>query len=536
MSMHAVYERIVLARLSANQSRVLNCESALRYICLQRTSSNMPFSMDPNVAKLSEKKPRTIDINTLDILPEKKARKMDRTEAHDLPNPNRFVLQMDWTCSEWFCVAAIAHEMPTRKPECSNGVLFNQVCFSDVDESKRLRLAQLSYAQGKFDEGQPYQLPFKWAAVGIKLNESRVAKGHEKVYKVNPKIAQECAIEKHPQRMSKDALLLMLSDLKKTTDRNGRLCIYDMELEGGIIRTELECLGEDTSRWDAACKNGLCLMDSNLSNWAFGSSRKFAFVAARELFEHLLGRQAAFSDPGNSASKCWQVLRKMYLRVRQHVKMNAAEPLGTNRGDDTPNSQQTGDAPRAYHTTAKAIPPTLAARKHFAAVTSRYMAIFVEVHIPFGRGRSEWRPGQFGFDVKVPEEDMQTMRASRIAWARGDVTSACPQIKSCIVRPDGFRIVDGQPSLRRISNAEAMQNGTPLKGILDELLNDILAEHEKGARVCAHQIEHNRPPAVQNLSSCVCVCLCVIRTAPARSHLFLILIYDVYRMLDCESV
>ena len=98
---------------------------------------------------------------------------------------------------------------------------------------------------------------------------------------------------------------------------------------------------------------------------------------------------------------------------------------------------------------------------------------------------------------------MQTMRASRITWARGDVTSKCPEIKSRIVRPDGFRIVDGQSSPHRVSHAEAMQDGAPLKDILDELLNDIQAEIKTGSRICAHQIERKRPPIVQDLSSCV---------------------------------
>lgn len=455
------------------------------------------------MAKSLAKKPGPIDINKLDLPPEKKAREINRPKAHDLPNPTKSVLEMDWTCSDWFCVAAIAHELPSRKPECSSGVLFNQVCFSADDESKRLRLAKLSYAHGKFDAEQAYQLPFKWQASAIRLDESRVTTGHEKVYKVNPKIAQEYKIEKHPQRTSKDVLLEMLSDLKTIMDRNGRLCIYDMELEGGIIRAELERLGEDTRRWDAACKNGLCMMDPILTNWAFGSSRKCAYVESTELFEHLLGRQAASIDPGKPAAKCWQALRKMHIQVRQHMKINPTQALGPSRSDDTPNPQQAGHVPRVGHPTAKAIPLTQAARKHFPAVTSRYIAIFVEVHIPFRPGRSEWRPGQFGFAVKVPEEDMQTMRASRITWARGDVTSKCPEIKSRIVRPDGFRIVDSKSSPHRVSHAEAMQDGAPLKDILDELLKDIQADSKTGSRICAHQIEHKRPPIVQDLSSCV---------------------------------
>ena len=469
----------------------------------------MPFDLNPGsgqMAARSSKATRTIDIGKLEILPEKKARKNDKPEVKDLPNPTGEVLQMDWTCLEWFCVTAIAHEVPTRKSKCSTGVLFNQVCFSDAEESKELRLAMLSYAQGGFNEEQAYQQPFKWTGASIRLGENRVTAGHDKVFNVNPKLAQEYQIEKHPHRTSKDVLLQMLSDLKTTIGRNGRLCMYDIELEGGIIHAELERLGEDTSRWDDACRNGMCLMDPILSNWAFGPQRKFAFVESRELFEFLLGRQAALTDPGKPAAKCWQVLRKMHIRVRQHVKVNLEQGLGSSSVGDPPNAQRAGRMPKVYRSTAKAIPPTLAARQHFKAETLRYVAIFVEVHKPFRPGKADWRPGQFGFDLKVSSEDMQTMRASRIAWACGDVASQCPEVKSRIVRPDGFRIVDDESSRHRVSHAEAMQDGTALEDILGELLHDLLAEHKKGSRICAHQIEHAMPPIGQDRSSCVCVC------------------------------
>ena len=66
------------------------------------------------------------------------------------------------------------------------------------------------------------------------------------------------------------------------------------------------------------------------------------------------------------------------------------------------------------------------------------IGIDVETHDLIQGNTLLWIPGQFGFQTKTDASIISALRVIQIGWVIGKTTTSAPQVKSEIIKPNGF--------------------------------------------------------------------------------------------------
>ena len=118
------------------------------------------------------------------------------------------------------------------------------------------------------------------------------------------------------------------------------------------------------------------------------------------------------------------------------------------------------------------------------------VGIDVETHalVP-PQPKGAWRAGNFGLQTKLDLDTIGPLRLIQLGWAFGDLPANSPQSKARIVKPDGFQVHPDASAKHRITHELAVDEGRPLRDVLQEMLRDVLGAARRGGRVCAHHLE-----------------------------------------------
>ena len=128
------------------------------------------------------------------------------------------------------------------------------------------------------------------------------------------------------------------------------------------------------------------------------------------------------------------------------------------------------------------------------------IAIDCETHalVP-PRPMTPWREGRFGLMTMLDPEGLSTLRLVQVGWAKGDIASAEPEVKTRMVKPEGFHINDQATAKHRISHALAEASGVTIRTALVGLCTDIFEVCERGGRVAGHHLEFDATLIAQEL-------------------------------------
>ena len=138
---------------------------------------------------------------------------------------------------------------------------------------------------------------------------------------------------------------------------------------------------------------------------------------------------------------------------------------------------------------AKALPAPQAVRAMLAG-TQLFIGIDVETHdlLPRGRGPATWMESEFGFLTMTSADEISHVRLLQLGWARSGVGAEGQDIKSTLIKPDGFCVQKAATDMHKITHADACERGVPLRTALLEFISDVSAAVDKGYRVCAHHL------------------------------------------------
>ena len=89
--------------------------------------------------------------------------------------------------------------------------------------------------------------------------------------------------------------------------------------------------------------------------------------------------------------------------------------------------------------------------------------------------------GQYGFYSICRPNDLNA-RIVQIGWAVGAAPDALA-VNEHIVQPSDFQISTKAAHYHGISHHWAMQNGRPLREVLEEFMNDMISEYDQGRRI-----------------------------------------------------
>ena len=144
------------------------------------------------------------------------------------------------------------------------------------------------------------------------------------------------------------------------------------------------------------------------------------------------------------------------------------------------------------------VPETV--RSKLSSPEAFFIGIDVETHA-FVKGNIDFHDGDFGFQRKVDPANFNNLKVVQVAWAIAEGLVSEPVIKSRFVKPEGFVITPEATSAHKITQKYAMIHGLPLGVVLREMFADVKDAHDKGGRVCAHQLEFDAGMLAAEMSS-----------------------------------
>ena len=117
------------------------------------------------------------------------------------------------------------------------------------------------------------------------------------------------------------------------------------------------------------------------------------------------------------------------------------------------------------------------------------VAIDVETHelVPEYGELVPWSRDQFGFESKVTQNTLSTLRVIQLGWAVGTSIEDM-DARSIMVRPDGFKVSSAATKKHGISQEKVESGGVPLDEALQVMVTDVLTHCSRGARVVAHNL------------------------------------------------
>ena len=111
----------------------------------------------------------------------------------------------------------------------------------------------------------------------------------------------------------------------------------------------------------------------------------------------------------------------------------------------------------------------------------------VETHDWEGYKGVKGEIGQYGFYSIFHPNDLNA-RIVQLGWAIGTAPDALV-VKECVVQPTDFQISEKATRYHGISHEWAMQNGRPLREVLEEFMKDIINVYDQGGRIIVHHLE-----------------------------------------------
>ena len=144
------------------------------------------------------------------------------------------------------------------------------------------------------------------------------------------------------------------------------------------------------------------------------------------------------------------------------------------------------------------VPQTV--RSKLSSPDGIFMGIDVETHA-FVKGNIDFHDGDFGFQRKVDPANFNNLKVVQVAWAIAKGSAPEPIIKSRFVKPEGFVITPEATSAHKITQKYATIHGLPLGVVMREMFADVKEAHDKGGRICAHQLEFDAGMLAAEMSS-----------------------------------
>ena len=74
--------------------------------------------------------------------------------------------------------------------------------------------------------------------------------------------------------------------------------------------------------------------------------------------------------------------------------------------------------------------------------------------------------------------------------------------KCYLVKPTDFTITSAATKCHRITQSEAVESGRPLADVLVEFMTDVMAEHARGGRICAHHLTFDAGILLREMRKC----------------------------------
>ena len=134
--------------------------------------------------------------------------------------------------------------------------------------------------------------------------------------------------------------------------------------------------------------------------------------------------------------------------------------------------------------TPTAPPPEVAAKLGKRCLVA---GVDVETHDWEGYKGVKGEIGQYGFYSIFHPNDLNA-RIVQLGWAIGTAPDALV-VKECVVQPTDFQISEKATRYHGISHEWAMQNGRPLREVLEEFMKDIINVYDQGGRIVVHHLE-----------------------------------------------
>ena len=452
-----------------------------------RRSAAMVFDLKANFGKNQQRTtPKASDLFKI------------KSDGHSIPEPTQSVLDMDWSCQVWLCVTVTTDVPVIHKLAVTPGQFCHVRHFNNED-AKHNTIKQLSWAHGQFDEAKDPTKPWHKC----------------RTWSTNSKDID-----------LRTFLIEMLDELKKVLQKSGSLCMYDIELEAGIIMEAMRALQLPSIyvlRWRGAATLGRPLLNLTLLRWVFGYHSKVDFVELHKLCEHVLGKTVSSNEPG---LQCWMLFRKMHLKVHKHTTKAIKRIRGTGTEADAPlpgdgptsmaytNTELVRAAPKRFQLLRSPVqikaarmvhkaaylkldhvrmpPPPAKTLSHFQRPCSMWLALDIKTHelIPNTAVYQGWVSGQFGHPCCFNEDQLQDLRIVQIGWSIGRF-EACssPLTKSLLVKPDGFIISKAAAVKHGVTTKKAAEFGSPIIRVLIRFLADLADLKHHCGRVCGHQLE-----------------------------------------------
>ena len=129
-------------------------------------------------------------------------------------------------------------------------------------------------------------------------------------------------------------------------------------------------------------------------------------------------------------------------------------------------------------------PPDVAAKLGKRCLVA---GVDVETHDWEGYKGVKGEIGQYGFYSIFHPNDLNA-RIVQLGWAIGTAPDALV-VKECVVQPTDFQISEKATRYHGISHEWAMQNGRPLRKVLEEFMKDIINVYDQGGRIVVHHLE-----------------------------------------------
>ena len=131
-------------------------------------------------------------------------------------------------------------------------------------------------------------------------------------------------------------------------------------------------------------------------------------------------------------------------------------------------------------------PPEIAARFKSCDL---FLAFDLETHIkvPEDIRVSNWENGRFGHKARVLQPTLAKLRLVELGWAMGSRSTVT--ITDRLVKPDGFEIENEIIEKRSLTHDRCLRDGSELREVLKEFIDNALACVEAGGRLVAHHLE-----------------------------------------------
>ena len=127
--------------------------------------------------------------------------------------------------------------------------------------------------------------------------------------------------------------------------------------------------------------------------------------------------------------------------------------------------------------------------KSLLRATPFVVAVHIDTHDKLNR-RMKWWRGPFGFWNLTAPDVFDQARIVQIGWSILKDNDE-PITKQLLVQPRGFEITPAATDKHKITNDNALKNGTQLQNVLQEFIDDITKHWNPEGRLVAHHLEFN---------------------------------------------